>query len=70
MVKRYTVDVMGPVGNAHLNSEVGSICTADLLVLTGLESAASLHETICFQFQTNLVLTSKNEKVNHTDSPP
>ena len=55
--------------NAHLNSEAGSISTTDLLVLTDWESAESLHETIFFQFQNNLVLTSKDEEVSTDTSP-
>ena len=38
------------------------------MVLTGLESAASLHDFL--KFQNNLALTSKNEEVSRTDTSP
>ena len=52
--------------NAHLNSEGGSVSTADLLVLTGLESAVSRQAGNRFSFQNNLVLTGKDKEVNLT----
>ena len=60
--------MMAP-GNAHLNSEGESISTADLLVLAGEESTELRKVWNFFHFQNNLVLTSKDEEVSHTDIP-
>ena len=57
-------------GNTHLNSEGGSISTADPLVLTGWELAASRKVGILFLFQNSLILTSKAEEVSRTDTFP
>ena len=48
--------------------EGGSISTADLLVLTGPESAVS--RKAFFHFQNNLILTSKDKEVSRTDASP
>ena len=43
---------------------------ADLLILTGQESAVSRQDGTFFHFQNNLVLTGKDEEVNRTDTTP
>ena len=57
-------------GNAHFNSEGGSISAPDLLVLLVRNQLNQDKLGIFFHFQNNLVLTSKDEEVRGTDTSP
>ena len=49
-------------GNAHLNSEGGSISMADLLEIGCIKKSLQFF----FHFQNNLILTGKDEEVSRT----